>query len=59
MKILVVIILFAVGVFLCRRAQRLAKEEQAARMSKKAAETPVVDVTSVDLIKEFVSNKYV
>lgn len=57
MKILVVFILIAVGVFLFRRAQRLAKEEQAARMSKKTAEKPVVDVTPVDSTEEIVSNE--
>lgn len=56
MKILVVFILIVVGVFLFRRAQRLAKEEQAARMSKEAAEKSVADVTSVDSTAEVVAN---
>lgn len=56
MKILVVFILIVVGVFLFRRAQRLAKEEQAARMSKEAAEKSVADVTSVDSAAEVVAN---
>lgn len=56
MKILVVFILIVVGVFLFRRAQRLAKEEQAARMSKEAAEKSVADVTSIDSTAEVVAN---
>ncbi|WP_133179217.1 hypothetical protein [Shewanella decolorationis] len=38
MKVLVVFILIAIGVFLFRRAQRLAKEEQEAMMAKKSTE---------------------
>lgn len=56
MKILVVFILIVVGVFLFRRAQRLAKEEQAARMSKEAAEKSVAEVTSIDSAAEVVAN---
>lgn len=56
MKILVVFILIVVGVFLFRRAQRLAKEEQAARMSKEAAEKSVAEVTSIDSTVEVVAN---
>jgi len=56
MKILVVFILIVVGVFLFRRAQRLAKEEQVARVSKEAAEKSVADVTSVDSMAEVVAN---
>lgn len=56
MKILVVFILIVVGVFLFRRAQRLAKEEQAARMSKEAAEKSVAEVTSIYSTVEVVAN---
>ncbi|MCP3129474.1 hypothetical protein [Shewanella sp. KJ2020] len=56
MKILVVFILIVVGVFLFRRAQRLAKEEQAARMSKEAADKSVAEVTSIDSTVEVVAN---
>ena len=38
MKVVVVFILIAIGVFLFRRAQRLAKEEQEAMMAKKSTE---------------------
>lgn len=38
MKVIVVLILIAIGVFLFRRAQRLAKEEQEAMMAKKTTE---------------------
>jgi len=41
MKVLVVFILIAIGVFLFRRAQRLAKEEQEAMMAKKSAEKTI------------------
>ena len=42
MKILVILILIAIGVFLFRRTQRLAKEEQEASQPKSAPITPVV-----------------
>lgn len=42
MKIIVVIILIAIGVFLFRRAQRLAKEEQEAITPKKTTENSTV-----------------
>lgn len=38
MKVIVVLILIVIGVFLFRRAQRLAKEEQEAMMAKKTTE---------------------
>ncbi|MCT8864084.1 hypothetical protein [Shewanella xiamenensis] len=38
MKVIVVLILIVIGVFLFRRAQRLAKEEQEAMMTKKTTE---------------------
>lgn len=42
MKILIVFVLIAIGVFLFRRTQRLAKEEQEALKPKSAPITPVV-----------------
>lgn len=48
MKVIVVFILIAIGVFLFRRAQRLTKEEQATMMAQKTTETSVVDAVPVD-----------
>lgn len=51
MKVIVVFILIAIGVFLFVRAQRLAREEQAAMMAKKTAENAVDMTTSPQAIE--------
>lgn len=51
MKIIVVIILIAIGVFLFRRAQRLAKEEQEAITPKKTPENSVVNTEPAEQVE--------
>lgn len=51
MKVIVVFILIAIGVFLFVRAQRLAREEQAAMMAKKASDNAVDMTTSPQAVE--------
>ncbi|QYJ78600.1 hypothetical protein [Shewanella acanthi] len=46
MKVIVVLVLLAIGVFLFRRAQRLAKEEQDAMMAQRTTEKTVAESAS-------------